>query len=57
MWAATAKKADGKGEGVGSGAYYTPVAKKSGGSGLARDEKLKEKFWEWTEGQLAEKGY
>jgi len=57
VWAATAKKADGKGEGVGSGAYYTPVAKKSGGSGLARDEKLKEKFWEWTEGQLAEKGY
>jgi len=57
VWAATAKKADGKGEGVDRGAYYTPVANKSGGSGLARDEKLKEKFWEWTEGQLAEKRY
>jgi NAD(P)-dependent dehydrogenase (short-subunit alcohol dehydrogenase family) len=55
LWAATAPK-----DKVESGNYYTPVGKKAGGSymtGYARDEKLADKLWEWTEEELKKHGY
>jgi len=42
---------------VRSGAYYTPVTKEGGQTGLARDPELAGKLWEWTETQLKERGY
>ncbi|MCJ1476059.1 hypothetical protein MMC13_004724 [Lambiella insularis] len=52
LWAATAKKEDLK-----NGAYYKPVASFSKGSGYARDGKLKQALWDYTQGELEAKGY
>lgn len=52
LWAATAAKDE-----MISGAYYTPIGKRSGGSGYAKDDKLAEQLWEWTEREFASKGY
>lgn len=52
LWAAVAPR-----ERVSSGAYYTPVGKRSEGSGFARDEGLAGRLWEWTEGELKKHGY
>jgi NAD(P)-dependent dehydrogenase (short-subunit alcohol dehydrogenase family) len=51
-WCATVDKA-----GLENGAYYKPVGVKSLGSGFARDEGLRRKFWEWTESELERHGY
>ncbi len=45
LWAATAN-------GVESGVYYEPVAKKKGGSVYTRDVQLARKLWDWTETEL-----
>ncbi|KAK1760358.1 hypothetical protein QBC47DRAFT_366931 [Echria macrotheca] len=45
LWAATA-------EGVKSGLYYTPVGNDRGMVGMAKDEELAGKLWEWTEKEL-----
>lgn len=50
LWAATSPE-------VKTGAYYVPVAKESGGSGYARDDKLASDLWAWTEKELAKHGY
>lgn len=39
-----------------SGAYVVPYAKIGKPSDYARDEKLAEKLWEWTESELRGKG-
>ena len=52
LWAATAAKSE-----LTSGTYYTPVGNASGGSGYARDGKLASSLWDWTENELASKGY
>lgn len=63
-WAATApvtgktwtEKTDVK-KSVVNGSYYTPVAKEGGETNLAKDPALAEKLWDWTEKELASKGY
>jgi NAD(P)-dependent dehydrogenase (short-subunit alcohol dehydrogenase family) len=63
-WAATAPvvgkawtvKSDVK-KSVTNGAYYTPVAKDGGDSKPSKDMALAEKLWDWTEKELASKGY
>ncbi|KAL6721879.1 hypothetical protein ACLMJK_000984 [Lecanora helva] len=55
LWAATAPAGE-KGEVV-SGGYYTPVGKVSGGSPCARNEKLADELWEFTEREIKAKGY
>lgn len=52
LFAATWKRAD-----VKNGAYYAPVGKENAGSKNSRNEELAKKLWEWTEKELAEKGY
>lgn len=52
LWAATAKK-----EHVVSGSYYTPIGALAGGSPLARNMKLADDLWEYTEKELAAKGF
>ena len=52
LWAMACKKSE-----VESGAYYTPVAKKSKGSALAEDTELAKQLWEWTEQELDAKGF
>ena len=52
LWAATAAKDE-----MTSGAYYTPIGKRSGGSGYAKDDKLAGQLWDWTEKEFASKGY
>lgn len=52
LWACTAPKDE-----VRTGHYWTPVGSKSGGSGYARDEKLTEKLWEYTEEEIKKQGY
>jgi NAD(P)-dependent dehydrogenase (short-subunit alcohol dehydrogenase family) len=52
LWAATAPKAN-----VESGAYYVPVGKKDEASAYARDEKLADSLWNWTEAELQKQGY
>ncbi|MCJ1250366.1 hypothetical protein MMC30_007592 [Trapelia coarctata] len=52
LWAATAPKDQLK-----SGAYYKPVGSLSSGSGHAQNGKMAESLWEWTEKELASKGY
>ena len=42
---------------VRQGGYYVPVTKDGNASSFARDEKLAEKLWEWTEAELAKQGY
>lgn len=51
LWAATAPKGE-----VENGAYYTPVGVKNAGSAFARDEKLAERLWEWTEEEFQKNG-
>ena len=50
LWCATSTEIE-------NGAYYTPVANKSDGSGYSRDRELAEKLWSWSEEQLKVKGY
>ncbi len=45
LWAATAK-------GIVSGEYYNPVGITGKSSKLSQDEKLIEKFWNWTQEEL-----
>ena len=52
IWAATCKKEELK-----NGAYYKPIASFSKGSAKAQNPKLAESLWEWTEKELASKGY
>ncbi|KAL8814340.1 MAG: hypothetical protein Q9223_006424 [Gallowayella weberi] len=52
LWAAAGKKAE-----VGSGKYYTPVAKSSSGSKWAQKDDLAQELWDWTEKEFARKGY
>ena len=52
LWATTAKKAE-----VRSGAYYKPIASESRGSPLAQNVDLAKQLWDWTEAELAAKGY
>ncbi|KAK9367954.1 hypothetical protein V1509DRAFT_624906 [Lipomyces kononenkoae] len=40
-----------------NGEYFVAIAKKSRASSTARDPQLSEKLWNWTEAQLATKGY
>ena len=47
LWAATAAKDE-----LSNGAYYTPIGKPSSGSGYAKDDKLANALWEWTEDEL-----
>lgn len=52
LWCCTAPKSA-----VRDGFYFTPVGKKSGANGYARDEKLVDKLWEWTEEEIKKHGY
>jgi NAD(P)-dependent dehydrogenase (short-subunit alcohol dehydrogenase family) len=55
LWASTVAK-----ENLENGAYYKAVASKAGGSfltGYARDEKLADKLWDWSEEQVTKHGY
>jgi len=52
LWAATWKKED-----VTNGAYYRPVGKKADGSKLSQNVDLARMLWDWTETELAAKGY
>lgn len=52
LWAATARKDE-----LVSGSYYKPVAKLSQGNACAQDPKLARELWEWTEKEIASKGY
>jgi NAD(P)-dependent dehydrogenase (short-subunit alcohol dehydrogenase family) len=51
LWAATWKRDE-----VKNGAYYVPVGKEAG-SKKSQDPELAKKLWEWTESELAAKGY
>ena len=50
LFASVSKEAKG-------GCYYVPVAKEVAPSSYARDERLAEVLWDWTEEQFNEKGY
>ena len=52
LWACTANR-----EEVRSGYYFTPVARKSDGNGWAKDDKLMERLWEYTEDELKKHGF
>ncbi|KAL8697300.1 MAG: hypothetical protein Q9201_007190 [Fulgogasparrea decipioides] len=52
LWAAVGKKSD-----IVSGTYYTPVGKPSSGSAWAQKKDLAQELWDWTEKELASKGY
>lgn len=52
LWACTAPKNE-----VRKSGYWTPVGKKSGGTGLARNEKLADQLWEYTEEEFKKQGY
>ena len=56
LWAVSAKKGE-KAKEVRSGAYYVPLANAEGESRWAKDESLAKKLWEWSEGEVEEKGY
>ncbi|KAF2428849.1 NAD(P)-binding protein [Tothia fuscella] len=54
LWACTAEK-----DKLENGAYYKPVGLKSAGSpmtGYARDEKLADQLWDWTEEEFKKHG-
>ncbi|KZF20843.1 short-chain dehydrogenase/reductase [Xylona heveae TC161] len=53
LWAATTKPA----KEVETGAFYVPVGRKSGGSGLARNDDRARKLWDWTEAEFAKHGF
>ncbi|TID13420.1 retinol dehydrogenase 12 [Venturia nashicola] len=50
LFAATSKEAK-------TGTYYVPIAEESAGSGYARDEKLMEALWDYTQKELEAAGY
>lgn len=50
LWAATA-------EGVTSGLYYEPIGVSDSATGLANDEEMARKLWEWTETELEGHGF
>ena len=50
--AATGPKGD-----IKNGAYYTPVGVLSKPSGYGQDDKMAQALWEWTEKELASKGF
>ncbi|OIW33062.1 retinol dehydrogenase 12 [Coniochaeta ligniaria NRRL 30616] len=50
LFAATSKDAK-------TGSYYVPIAKEDEASEYARDEKLADKLWDWTEKELDAAGY
>ncbi|KAL8850222.1 MAG: hypothetical protein Q9221_004821 [Calogaya cf. arnoldii] len=52
LWGAAGKKTE-----VVSGNYYTPVGVSSKGSKWAQKKDLAQELWEWTEKELASKGY
>ncbi|GAB7348097.1 hypothetical protein MBLNU459_g6122t1 [Dothideomycetes sp. NU459] len=52
LWACTAPKSD-----VATGYYWTPVGKRSAGSGNAKDEKLADRLWEYTEEEFKKQGF
>lgn len=52
LWACTAPKAE-----VAKGYYWTPVGKKSAGSGWAKNEILADKLWDYTEEEFKKHGY
>ena len=52
LWAATTKK-----DGLRSGAYYTPIGSLSNGSSYAQDSALAGKLWDWTQSEIAKKGF
>ncbi|KAL8644536.1 MAG: hypothetical protein Q9226_007713 [Calogaya cf. arnoldii] len=52
LWGAAGKKTE-----VVSGNYYTPVGACSKGSKWAQKKDLSQGLWEWTEKELASKGY
>ena len=52
LWAATTKR-----DGLRSGAYYTPIGSLSKGSGYAQDKIFAGKLWDWTQSELATKGF
>lgn len=52
IWASVGEKTE-----VAKSVYWTPVANASGGSGYAKDEKLANKLWEYTEDELKKHGY
>ncbi|EDU48246.1 FabG Dehydrogenase with different specificities related to short-chain alcohol dehydrogenase [Pyrenophora tritici-repentis] len=51
-WCATVSR-----EELENGAYYMPVGVKDAGSKWVRDEGLRKKLWEWTEGEFVKHGY
>ena len=52
LWAATCKKED-----LTSGSYYKPIAKIGRRSRYAKDPALASRLWDWTEQELAARGY
>ena len=52
LWAATAPSTA-----LTNGGYYTPVATLSKPSGYGQDAKMARVLWDWTEKELALKGY
>jgi hypothetical protein len=52
LWAATAKKED-----IKNGGYYTPVGKLQSTLKFSKDENITQRFWDWTESELAKVGY
>lgn len=52
LWAATGKK-----EEIVNGSYYTPIGSLSKGSACAQNAQLASELWEFTEKELAAKGF
>ena len=52
LWAATCPK-----DNLENGAYYTPIASAGHGSAYTKNEELSRKLWDWTEKEVAEKGF
>ena len=52
LWAATCQK-----DKLENGTYYTPIASTGNGSGYTKDGELSKKLWEWTEKEVAGKGF
>lgn len=52
LWCCTAPKAK-----VRESFYFTPVGSANGGSGYAKNDKLADELWSWTEDEITKKGY
>ena len=52
LWAATTKA-----EVLRSGAYYRPVRSLGKGGNYAQDDALAGELWDWTQSELAKKGF